>query len=82
MAQRACRPWQHENPPHFPHSLWGQRERSAGGEKEGGRGEKEELVGKEANLIEGRYAFVRYNTASDSHKVIPVMAGSGNPGDL
>jgi len=48
MAQRACRPRQHGNPPHFPHPLWGWRERSAEGVETGG---KEKLVDKAANLI-------------------------------
>lgn len=47
----------------------GGRDQPGYGRKERGRGGKEELVGKAANLIEGRYAFVEYNTAPNVHEV-------------
>lgn len=45
------------------------RERSAGGSEE-----REELVFKTTNLIEGRYSFVIYYTASDFHEEPAVMS--------
>lgn len=50
----------------------GDGERDQPGEGEGGSGGKEELVGKAANLTEGRSAFVKYNTTSDFRIVMPV----------
>lgn len=67
MAQRACRPRQHENPPHFPHPLWGMEGEISRG-REDGRGGRKELVGKAANLVEGRYVAMKHNAPPDVHK--------------
>lgn len=82
MAQRACRPRQHENPsplPSHPPSS-GDGGRDQPGE---GKGGKEEPVGKAANLMAARGSvFVRDEAASNFHGVAPTTSDSGDPGDL